>query len=251
MSARTRKIGCLHDADSRLGAWPLPGLQTLKLNGSGEIIPTWPTTPFHLFRPFAMSVDKFEDMMLRQSPNDLPRPEAIKFRKVPGSTAKRPTERPRVDKHRRIARRLRISPPMQMLPIACSKTITNPLPSRDAQDPTAPRARSPGPGGGPGASSRPSAHPTSVQARPSTQPQQRAHPFFPRPARPSQALDHFLHSCPNDTARESSQIFPTQITVSKTGAGCRTRCATFGAYELLSSGAEIMSFPTKSSVTIL
>ena len=71
------------------------------------------------------------------------------------------------------------------------------------------------------------ARPTSVQARPSTQPQQRAHPSFPSPARPSQALDHHLHSCPNDTTLESSRIFPTQITVAKTGAGCRTRCATF------------------------
>ena len=63
--------------------------------------------------------------------------------------------------------------------------------------PSARRARSPGPGGGPGASSRPSAHPTSVQVRPFTQPQQRAHPSFPRLARPSQALEHHLHSCPN------------------------------------------------------
>ena len=71
-----------------------------------------------------------------------------------------------------------------MVPIACSETITNPLPSRDGRDPAALRARSHGPGGGPGAASRPSAHPSSVRARPSNQPRQRAHPSSPKQARP-------------------------------------------------------------------
>ena len=83
-----------------------------------------------------------------------------------------------------------------MVPIACSETITNPLPSRDGRDPTALRVRPHGPGGEPGAASHPSAHPSSVRARPSNQPRQRVHPSSPRPARPSQALGHLLHSYP-------------------------------------------------------